>query len=163
MEGRHLSSPDWPKVNVEGDERKYPSFWGDERSNLKGGCCSGSLTEYLTGNHWGQPFSMSYGVTSFSVAYMEQQIAAAVAAAVATEKAAASTTAIAVAQEQQVVVAAKDTIIAEKESAIAEKESTITANVVVITTNEAVSYTHMRDHERGRKRGCRRRRGKKRW
>jgi hypothetical protein len=101
------SAGDWPKVNVEGDERKYPSFWGDERSNLKGGCCSGSLTEYLTGNHWGQPFSMAYGVPFVSVAYMEEQITAAVAAAVATEKAAAST------------------IIAERDSTIALKEGTI--------------------------------------
>jgi hypothetical protein len=123
---------DWPKENVEGDARQYLSFWGHDYSGEKGGCCSGSLSEYRTRSGFGQPFSMSYGVPSVSVAYMEQQIAAAVAAAVATEKAAAST----IIAEKDSTLAAKDSTITERDSILAVKEGIIAERDSTIAVKE---------------------------
>ena len=38
----------WPKNNVDGDERTYLSFWGDNNNRWTGGCCSTSTAVDLT-------------------------------------------------------------------------------------------------------------------
>jgi hypothetical protein len=63
------SSPNWPELNVDGDQRQYLSIWGAESDNateFKGGCCSSTYEElrtFPTANQdgWGQPFAMSFG------------------------------------------------------------------------------------------------------
>jgi hypothetical protein len=57
------SAVDWPTSNVDGDTRKYLSFWGDDRSTQPGGCCSSSFAVRLQHN---QAFTLSYGVVSTS-------------------------------------------------------------------------------------------------
>ena len=62
------SATNWPLNNVDGDQRKYLSFWGHYSPTLTGGCCSTSTavsetSSGLAGLSYaarGQSFTMSY-------------------------------------------------------------------------------------------------------
>jgi hypothetical protein len=50
----------WPTANVDGDSRRYLSFWGVNNDALTGGCCSYVYTREYNG--WGKAFTVQYGV-----------------------------------------------------------------------------------------------------
>ena len=54
------SKENWPKDNVDGDNRKFLSFWGE--STTKGGCCATDYDE--KDSSWGQAFYVYYGSQS---------------------------------------------------------------------------------------------------
>ena len=54
------SEQDWPKKNVDGDERTYLGFWGEAGNRrFLGGCCSESNAP---SGGWGKKFTMYYSV-----------------------------------------------------------------------------------------------------
>ena len=51
------SALNWPKNNIEGDDRDYLSFWKGykNRKEYRGGCCTNGYNNELS---WGQPFQI---------------------------------------------------------------------------------------------------------
>jgi hypothetical protein len=55
------SKEQWPKNNVDGDERAYLSIWGDDEGG-SGGCCTSSYSQNLGNPLWGHRFTFAYAV-----------------------------------------------------------------------------------------------------